>query len=98
MGERLRVRAKRQTKAEAATGDRPAAGLVERAVTLRKVYKGQVYVARLLPNGTIRFGGKAYSSPSGAAKAIRKRPTNGWSFWRMKDQRGEWRNLAHFRS
>lgn len=98
MGERPRVREREPTKARRSKEGRPAAGLVERTVTLRVAYKGEEHKARLLPNGTIRYQGRAYDSPSGAAQAIRKKPTNGWSFWHMQDRRGEWKRLGDFRS
>ncbi|KAA0216309.1 MAG: DUF2924 domain-containing protein [Leptolyngbya sp. PLA3] len=97
MGERLRIRVSQERKVRRGANGRPAAGLVERTVTLRAVYKGEEYKARLLPSGTIRHDGRAYDSPSAAAEAIRKKPTNGWTFWRMEDSRGEWSRLSDFR-
>lgn len=97
MGERVRSRTPRESTAVRSDPKRPAAGLVERTVTLWAVYKGEEYTARLLPNGTVRFQGVAYDSPSAAAAIIRGRPTNGWWLWRMENEDGEWERLREFR-
>jgi hypothetical protein len=38
--------------------------------------------ATVVANG-ISFGGRTYSSPSAAAKAITGRPVDGWIFWKL---------------
>ncbi len=48
----------------------------------------------LLPNGTIKFKGKLYTSPTAAAKQIIERKTvNGWTFWFVEDEEGNWVTL-----
>ena len=47
-------------------------------------YKGKKYKAIVQSNGRIKFDGALYDSPSGAAQAVRKRPTNGWRFWHVR--------------
>lgn len=37
--------------------------------------------ATVLPDGSLQVGERIYESPSGAARAVRKRSTNGWTFW-----------------
>jgi len=51
-------------------------------------YKKKDYKAWIKSNGGIRFNGRIYDTPSAAGKAVRKRATNGWVFWRYKDRSG----------
>lgn len=44
--------------------------------------------ATVLPDGTLQVGDKIYESPSGAARAVRKRSTNGWTFWEVDPRNG----------
>ena len=54
--------------------------------------------ATVLPDGSLQVGDKIYDSPSGAGRAVRKRSTNGWTFWdvdagngiRLDDLRGQY--------
>lgn len=81
------------------TDDRlPLAGVFSRPVRLRKRYKGCLYQARLRRDGQIRYAGKLYTSPSLAAQAVRKRPTNGWTFWEVERSPGEWVPLCDLRT
>ena len=59
---------------------------------LRGTYKGKEYLARVLKSGRVRLKhtGQIFDSPSGAAKAVRGSETNGWTFWRFRDEQGEW--------
>jgi len=41
----------------------------------------------VLPGGRIEVGGKVFDSPSGAARHVRGRAANGWTFWRIPDGR-----------
>src|SRR6266581_6078122 len=47
-------------------------GLVSKRTKLYKQYKGREYFATLTHKGVIRFKGKRYTSPSGAAGAVLK--------------------------
>ena len=38
-------------------------------------------------DGLIHVGDKKFDTPSGAAMAVRKKPTNGWVFWALSDGR-----------
>ena len=60
-------------------------------------YKGQDYKAWVRTNGGIRFNGRTYDSPSGAGKAIRKKETDGWRFWKYKDKEGNLVRLKNLR-
>jgi len=52
---------------------------------LRAQYKGRTVVAHVRQDGSIRFNGKVYKSPSLAAAAACKRKTcNGWRFWKYE--------------
>ena len=73
------------------------AGLVEKRVPLRAIYKGKTYKATLRRDGYISFAGKLYSSPSAAAKRLMKRQANGWSFWHYKAGARNWPELAELR-
>jgi hypothetical protein len=64
---------------------------------LRGTFKGEIYRARVRPNGQIRYKGRNYNSPSLAAHAVRKRPTNGWWFWRFERAPGDWVRLSELR-
>ena len=44
--------------------------------------------ATILPDGTLQVGDKIYDSPSGAGHAVRKRSTNGWTFWEVDPSNG----------
>jgi hypothetical protein len=75
-----------------------AAGLVKRRTPLRLTYKGRLYRATLGPNGQLRFRGKLYESPSGAAQAILRRPVNGWWSWKYEESPGKWSRLRQLRA
>jgi hypothetical protein len=66
---------------------------------LRGTYKGQDWLAWVLPSGRIKrkHTGDIYDSPSGAAGAIKRRATNGWTFWRYLNDAHEWVPLAALR-
>lgn len=72
-------------------------GLVERRMPLRADYNGKTYKAMLRRDGHISYARKLYKSPSALAKIIRRRTTNGWSFWRYRNSRGEWVRLRELK-
>lgn len=76
---------------------RPLSGLVDKRYKLRVRYKGKWYRARLRRDGRIRYGGKLYDSPSAAGYALRKKSTNGWSFWTYERAPGDWVPLQELR-
>lgn len=78
-------------------GSRPLAGLIERRYKLRARFRGKWQTARLRRDGRIRYRGKLYDSPSAAAVAACKRPTNGWSFWTYERAPGDWVKLRELR-
>ena len=80
---------------------RPASlvGLVEKRTPLFRTYKGREYKAILSPDGVISHSGKKYKSAPAAAKAVVSRVSavNGWMFWYIKNQMGDWVHLAEYR-
>ena len=76
----------------------PLRGLI-RNKRLRGTYKGEDWLAWVLPSGRIKLKhtGDIYDSPSGAAGAIKRRSTNGWTFWRYLNDAHEWVPLGTLR-
>jgi hypothetical protein len=64
---------------------------------IRAMHKGNRHEAMVLRDGSIRFEGSLYKSPSGAGKAAIGRAVDGWLFWRFKDNKGEWIPLDKLR-
>jgi hypothetical protein len=64
---------------------------VTRPIRLRARFKGRVVKARARRDGTIRFDGKLYTSPSvAAAVACKRKSCNGWGFWQYERAPGDW--------
>jgi hypothetical protein len=64
---------------------------------VRGRYKGQLYLAEV-KDGALMLEGKRYDSPSSAAMAITKTPTNGWTFWEVKlPGQGDWHSMKDLR-
>ncbi len=58
---------------------------------LRARFKGEILTARVRRDGTVRFDGKVYTSPSmAAALACKRRTCNGWTFWQYERAPGDW--------
>lgn len=83
------------TKSSKNKSNRPSLkGYFKSPHPLKKNYKGKEYTATLLTSGVIKFKGKLYNSPTAAAKQIIDRKTvNGWTFWFVKDEKGNWVTL-----
>lgn len=70
--------------------ERPLKDKFKGGKVIYATYKGKEYKAWVYGNGGIRFQGKIYETPSGAAKAIiDKGAVNGWNFWKYKNSSGE---------
>jgi len=65
---------------------------------IRGKFKDKFIKARLRGDNRVRMKGKLYTSPSAAASAIRKAPTNGWSFWHYERGPGDWVPIDELRS
>lgn len=93
---------RREQPAEDQSGTRPAklaqhlAQLHRR--TLKAYFKGKLIRARVRRDGSIRFRGRIYRSPSrAAAKACGRRTCNGWTFWTYERAPGDWVHLGELR-
>jgi len=66
---------------------------------LRRRYKGKLLTARVRPDGSIRFAGEVFNSPSLAGRAAigGKRAVNGWVFWSYERAPGDWVRLDELR-
>jgi len=65
---------------------------------LRSHHKGKKLIARVSRNGSIRFAGKIYTSPSIAgAAAVNRKTCNGWTFWEYERAPGDWVKLDELR-
>ncbi len=84
---------------KAALSRKSLKGFVDKRTPLYKSYKGNEYKAYLLPSGVISLAGKKYHSPTAAAKAVTGYTSiNGWKFWYIKNEDGEWVRMADLRS
>ena len=92
------ARVPRRTTAEA--GKQPVlARYPNRPAKLRRLYKGKLLRASVRPDGSIRFAGEIFNSPSLAAYAAvgRKQAMNGWTFWTYERAPGDWVPLNELR-
>ncbi|MGO1543625.1 MAG: GmrSD restriction endonuclease domain-containing protein [Gulosibacter sp.] len=68
----------------------------EKIAATHRDFKG--VKAAVAQNGSIELDGKRFSTPSAAARYLRKSPTNGWYFWakedgrRLRDLRADFQN------
>ncbi len=71
-------------------GERPLKGFFPGGKVLYRKYKGKVHKAWVIGNGRIKYNGEWYESPSVAGSAVRGgKVTNGWRFWKYKNESGE---------
>ena len=75
----------------------PLAKYVTAPFGIRARFKGKTHCARVRRDGTIRFRGCIYKSPSGAGRAICKRACDGWWFWKYERAPGDWVRLRALR-
>ncbi len=76
----------------------PLAGLLPAGAELRCTYKKTEYTATIDVSGRIMMGGIAYNSPSAAGSAVRGgKATDGWTFWKYRNQQGNWERLDKLR-
>jgi Protein of unknown function (DUF2924) len=79
---------------ERATGFSARGILLPNGTMLRAVYKQQQYTATIERGKWLDVNGKAYPSPSAAAKAVTGSNVNGLRFWHVKRPNDlEWRRL-----
>ncbi len=59
-------------------------------VKLRAQWKGKTFRATVRKDGSIRFQGNVFRSPSNAARAAIGYAVNGWRFWTYEQAPGDW--------
>ncbi len=86
-------------KAGKVAGAPVLAKYANRPARLRRRYKGKLLTARVRPDGSIRFAGEVFNSPSLAGRAAvgGKRAVNGWHFWSYERAPGDWVRLDELR-
>ena len=76
-----------------------ASGKRKPGARLRASHLGSRHEAKLLPGGDLALTGERQSlTPSGAARAITGRATNGWAFWLAERPNGKWWSLRRIRN
>ena len=91
VGEPRPVRAQREAIPNDAGRKAVLAAYISGPLKLRAKFKGRIVKARVRRDGTVRFAGKVYTSPSLAAAVACKRKTcNGWVFWQYERAPGDW--------
>jgi len=71
---------------------------IKKAFSIRRDYKGKRYTAQVKANGKIYFNGKVFNSASMAgAEIMGGHSVNGWTFWKYRNQKGEWVPLDELR-
>jgi len=74
------------------------AAYITAPIKLQAFFKGKKLISRVRRNGTIRFAGKIYTSPSLAAgAAVKRRSCNGWTFWEYERAPGDWVKIDKLR-
>ncbi len=74
------------------------ANYIEGPIKLQARYKGKIIKAHVRRNGSIKFKGKVYWSPSlAAAAACKRRTCNGWTLWKYERAPGDWVKLNELR-
>jgi hypothetical protein len=91
----FRIQRQRRTKRK--RGEPTLARFIDRAISLRRMYKGKMCRAHVRKDGRVRVGPHVYTSPSHAATAIVGRPVNGWWFWTYQRAPGQWVKLQELR-
>lgn len=70
-------------------------------IAIEAFHNGKTFTAELVDeNWNVRYKGKVYSTPSGAAKAVATnwKQVNGWQFWRYFDHKtNEWEYISNLR-
>ena len=102
LGQTKRPKTKKtvKRKGKLSKADKPLKGVFPKGKRLTATYKGKVFKAWVYKSGTVKLksNGKLYNTPSAAGKVARGgRSTNGWSFWKYKNKKGELVKIATLR-
>lgn len=93
----------RKPRAYTARGGGPAtrqpslAPYISKRTPIRWPFKGKTLKAIVQTDGTVRFRGRVYNSPSLAASSVTHRAMNGWFSWRYEAAPGRWALLDELR-
>ncbi len=87
---------KRRKKKQSKRGN-SLADFFEKGLRIRATYKVRTYYARIRKSGWVRYDGENYTSLSLAGKAVTNRATNGWTFWKFRDKKGNWVSLKELK-
>ena len=79
-----------RVKTSRAKGVAPLAGISDKSIQLRATYEGRHYWARLRRDGTIRYSGKPFRSPSAAGRAVVRGGCKGWKFQHYREGPRRW--------
>ncbi len=97
----IKVKPKKKTTANVKSlkNKKPLKEVFPKGKRLCATYKGKEYKAWVFKSGTVKLksNGQLYNSPSAASKAITKRSSNGWAFWKYKDNSGKLEPLRKMR-
>jgi hypothetical protein len=96
IGAKQRVERDRILGVEAEEQDVPH--LIPRSIRIRAKRKGRLVKAKLRPDLSVRLKGRIYKTPSAAGRAVRKKSTNGWSFWQYQRSPGDWVPIDELRN
>ena len=96
IGRTLELKPKRKSRFPGSR-EIPLSKYVDQPMILRATFKGRTYSARVQSDGSVRFAGKVYRSPSTPATAICRRACNGWWFWKYERAPGDWVRLDELR-
>ena len=96
-GHKVKSRKRKRSIKQVRAKESPLRGRFPGGKRLYARYKGKDYKAWLLQSGTIKYDGNLYASPSAAGKAVRKKATNGWVFWKYKDPSGNLKAIRDLR-
>lgn len=100
LGTQVERKTRRASVLRTVPGRRPVlANYATRPSRLRGRFQGKLLRATVRPDGSIRFGGETFTSPSWAARAAtgRRRAVNGWAFWTYERAPGDWVKLDELR-
>jgi hypothetical protein len=92
-----KIASRRRRSTARAAGALGLGRTLERAARLRGTINGKTYTATIRRDGKIYYRKRLYESPTAAASAALGRPVNGWDFWRLRNDDGEWVRLRTIR-
>lgn len=88
------IRSRQQAELDGLIGrQRPRASVKPQpkgSILLRAQFKNVKYRAWLRADGSVRYKGQVYKSPSGAGRAVVGRSVNGLMFWKYQRAPGDW--------